>query len=98
MRLPCVAAVDHGEHRHRDVDQAMIGDGDAVRIAAQITQNPLRAGKGLLAVDHPRELPRSRPGRRNVAKTIVVAARVSSAAIIWPAWARRSACNYMTFR
>ena len=40
-----------------DRDQAVIGNGDAVRIAAQVTQNLLGAGKGLLAVDHPIEPP-----------------------------------------
>src|SRR5262249_6625423 len=37
--------------------QAMIGDGDAVRVAAQIAENLLRPGKGLLAVDHPVDPP-----------------------------------------
>jgi hypothetical protein len=52
-----VAAVLPGEDDHfvRDLDQATIGDGDAVRIAAQVTQNLLGAGKRLLAVDYPIE-------------------------------------------
>ena len=40
-----------------DIDQTMIGDGDAMCIAAQVAQDLLGAGKGLLAVDHPVELP-----------------------------------------
>jgi len=40
-----------------DLDKAMIGDGDAVRIAAQIPENLLGPGKGRLAVDHPIDLP-----------------------------------------
>ena len=34
-----------------DLDKAMIGDGDAVRIAAQVLENLLGPGTGWLAVD-----------------------------------------------
>src|SRR3974390_3800854 len=40
-----------------DLDKTMIGDGDAMRIAAQVPQNLLGSGKGALAVDHPVETP-----------------------------------------
>ena len=40
-----------------DIDKTMIGDGDAVCIAAQVAQDLLGAGKGLLTVDYPVELP-----------------------------------------
>ena len=40
-----------------DLDEPMVGDSDAVRIAAQVAQNLLGPGKGLLAVDHPIEPP-----------------------------------------
>jgi hypothetical protein len=49
-----------------DLNKAMIGDGDAVRIAAQVAQNLFGSGKGLLAVDHPIELPEwSKIGRKS---------------------------------
>src|ERR1700680_3889719 len=48
-----------------DLDEPMVGDSDAVRIAAQVAQNLLGPGKGLLAVDHPIGLPEwSKVGRK----------------------------------
>src|SRR5262249_8999529 len=48
-----------------DFDEPMVGDSDAVRIAAQVAQNLLGPGKGLLAVDHPIGLPEwSKVGRK----------------------------------
>ena len=48
-----------------DIDKTMIGDGDAMCIAAQVAQDLLGTGKGLLAVDHPVELPeRGKVGRK----------------------------------
>src|SRR6516165_665419 len=50
-----------------DLDKAMIGDGDAVRIAAQVAQNLLRPGKRFLAVDHKIDLPdRRKVGRKSL--------------------------------
>jgi hypothetical protein len=43
----------------------MIGDGNAVRVAAQVAQNLLRPAKGLLAIDHPVDPPeRGKVGRK----------------------------------
>ena len=47
-----------------DLDEAMIGDGDAVCIAAQIAQNLFGPGQGLLAVDDPIDP----PDRRKVSR------------------------------
>jgi hypothetical protein len=34
-------------------DEAMVGDGDTMRVAAQVTENVFRATEGRFAVDHP---------------------------------------------
>jgi len=48
-----------------DLDEPMVGDSDAVRIAAQVAQDLLGPGEGLLAVDHPIGLPEwSKVGRK----------------------------------
>ena len=39
----------------RDVDKTMIGDGDTMSIAAEVTQDLFRTGKGSLGVDDPVE-------------------------------------------
>ena len=36
-----------------EIDEAVIGNGDAVRIPAQVAQNLFGAGEGWFAVDHP---------------------------------------------
>jgi hypothetical protein len=36
-----------------DVQQAVVGDGDAVRIAAHVVEDLLRSSEGALGVDHP---------------------------------------------
>ncbi len=37
-----------------DVDEAIVGDGDAVRVAADVIEDLLGSGEGRLGVDHPR--------------------------------------------
>jgi len=44
-------------------DETMVGDGDTMRVAAQVTENVLRAAEGRFAVDHPvlvKQLPQER--------------------------------------
>jgi len=65
-RAVAVVLPTEGNMIIRDLEETMIGDGDAVRIAAQIAQNLLRPGKGLLAIDHPVQLPdRRKVGRKS---------------------------------
>ncbi len=45
-----------------DIEQAIVGDGDAVRVSCNILEDLLRSGEGALRVDHPILF----PGGRNV--------------------------------
>jgi hypothetical protein len=46
-------AITEGDLAVFESDKALIADGDAVRVAAEIPQNLFRAGHRRLAVDHP---------------------------------------------
>ena len=58
--LPIVVAIVPPREAHLailDVEQAIVGNGDAVRIAADVFEDLLRSGEWRLGVDHPWGLP-----------------------------------------
>ena len=48
-----IVLVTKGYLAVHEVEDAIVGDGHAVSIAAHVVQDLLRSGKGLLGVDHP---------------------------------------------